>query len=118
MIMDEPMRKFVSVRYNGTLRELGNIQGPILNPVWMDLSDIYKLIKNKRDVYEHAITDPTKCVLLTISDYNDFNIYPGNIGLVDLAVAKNTFILSDIDDDNTGTASALTTGNLYVEILD
>lgn len=63
-------RKYVTVRYSGKIPELGGIQGPILNPVWLSLTVIRELIINKRNVYEHDEKNPKLSCLLNLKNYN------------------------------------------------
>ena len=107
-------KKYVSVPVNAILFEIGNIQGPILSPVWIDIDVIYKLLINGRIVWEHCITDPMKRVRLTKKNYNDFNIYPGNSEIVDPTLDPNTYLVGVKDDIN---EKDYVTSNLYVQIL-
>jgi hypothetical protein len=109
--------KYVTVRDSSILYELGGIQGPILNPTWMDIDTVKTLVYNRRTVCEHAITDPLKYVILTKSNYDDFNIYPGNSEIIDPSVNENTFVVSvaDATAENMATMAA---GTMYIEILD
>lgn len=111
----EIKRKYVSVHYNGSLPEFGNIQGPILNPVWIDIDIIWKLLVNGRIVYEHCITDPDKRLKLNKENYDDFNMYPENSEIEDPSIDPNTYLLT-IKDAPTKDRD-MATGNLYVEIL-
>ena len=115
---DDPnMKKFVTVRTSGTLYELGNISGPILNPVWLELDVIWTLLVNRREVCEHCITDPQKYIKLTKSNYDDFNLYPGNTEIIDPTVAPNTYVVTVDDIDKDDTPETVVAGKMYVEIL-
>ena len=104
-------QKYVSVQSSVILPELGNIQGPIINPVWMPITVIKTLIYNGRLVYEHCITEPVKRVRLTKANYLDFNIYPE---IEDPSVKPNTYLVKMTDAVS---ESEMAPGNLYVEIL-
>ena len=107
-------KKYVSIHYDGTLYEMGNIQGPIINPIWVELPKIKELINHNRIVYEHSISTPsTSKVLLTRDNYNDFNIFPENAEFIDPSIREDTYLLTlkDAVPEETMTA-----GYLYVQI--
>ena len=106
--------KYVSIRSNVILTELGNIQGPVINPTWMDIETIRTLVYNNRKVYEHSALEPAKRILLTRKNYNDFNIYPENAEIEDPTLKPNTYLvrLTDMVPEKD-----MAPGNLYVEIL-
>ena len=108
--------KYCTVPINVLLTELGNIQGPIITPCWIPIDKIRELLVRKRPVYEHAITDYHKRVKLTLENYDDFNIYPGNSAIEDPTVAPNTFIVAFKDADQIEKDYAA--GTVYVELLD
>lgn len=117
MIMADMMKKYVSINDNRLLPELGNISGPILNPIWLDIDVIWRLLVNRRHVYEHCITDPDKYVILNKSNYDDYTIYPGNTEIIDPSVDENTFAVSVVDQPEGQLPETMAAGKLYVEIL-
>ena len=108
-----PKRKYVSVRSNGILYELGGIQGPIIQPMWMDINFVKMLLSNGRVVYEHSILDNMKRVRLNLQNYDDFNIYPENSAIDDPSINPNVYYVTimDYEDERMMTASGL-----YVKI--
>ena len=110
-----PKKKYVSVRSNVKLYELGGIQGPIIQPMWMDINFIKMLLVNGRIVYEHSITNNAERVRLNLENYNDFNIYPENSAIEDPTINPNVYYVTimDYEDEKTMTA-----GGLYVRIVD
>jgi hypothetical protein len=113
----EMMMKYVSINDNCVLPELGNISGPIINPVWISIDTIWKLLVNRRHVYEHCITDPTKYVVLNRSNYDDYTIYPGNTEIIDPIIDENTFAVTMVDETTHDSTNSMSAGKLYVEIL-
>ena len=106
--------KYVSIRSDVILTELGNIQGPVINPIWMDIETIKTLIYNNRIVYEHSALEPTKRIKLTKNNYDDFNIYPENAEIEDPTVKPNTYLVQMSD---AVPEKDMVAGNLYVEIV-
>ncbi len=111
------MKKYISVATEGSIRELNNRLGPIVNPIWVPISLVYALVAHGYEVYEHAITDPEKKVRLTTKNWDDHNLYPENAKIQDPAIPEGSFLVS-FKDDVTGNEMITTTGNIYVEILD
>ena len=113
-IMQHRIRKYVSVRYNSIIPELGNIQGPIKHPTWLPIDVIKKLlVAGRKPIYEHCITDPDKRVKLNLENYDDFNMFPGNTAIEDPSIEENTYLVTvkdDQEDDN------MAPGFIYVEI--
>lgn len=108
------IKKFVSVIYYGKISECDNIQGPIQNPAWMDIDTIHTLVKNGKDVYEHNIVNTDERILLTVENYNDVNIFPGNALVQDTSIPDGAYVLSF--DDAPLEDFVMTTGNIYVDI--
>jgi hypothetical protein len=113
--MEREMQKYVTVLYDDIIPELGDIQGPILNPTWLELSVIRSLIYGRKTLYEHCLAEPQKRVLLTKQNYSDLNIYPGNAAIEDLSGKPNTYILGFEDTPNKDDDMAA--GYVYVEFM-
>lgn len=108
-------KKYVSVHYDDWIEELNNIQGPIFNPVWIDIDIIRKMIYNGKEVREHCITDPVKYVRLTKANYDDYTIYPGNAEIIDPSVKPNTYLLTL--QDKPIREEDMVAGYIYVELV-
>lgn len=110
------LQKYVSIEDKGPLYELGGLQGPVINPQWLSMTFVKKLVLNDRKVYEHSVTDPSKKVKLTKKNYKDMTIYPGNAAIVDPSIEPNTYFITAFEEmpsDETATVAS----TLYVEIL-
>ena len=104
-------RKLISVPVNSKLSELGGIQGPVLNPTWVLVDVIKKLLMNGRIVYEHSVLNKNRKVRLTLDNYLNFNLFPENTP-DDPDTGDDTYLLrfTDIVPEQ-----LMTAGYLYVK---
>jgi hypothetical protein len=110
------LHKYITIEFEGPIRELNNKLGPVLNPIWVPLRTVRLLVAHNYKVYEHPINEPEKKVELNLQNWDDANIYPDNALIQDPAIPENTLLVQFKDDVNNDVIT--TTGNIYVEILD
>lgn len=115
--------KRVVIDNKGTLNELGGISGPIIHPCSLPISQLKKLVSNRRKVYEVNPRNKTERVLLTITnvDKDNFPIVTqnpkANVSPTDTknATSKNSKNNKDISSEKTesktGTQSDFTSNS-------
>lgn len=114
ILMAKVAKKYITVNANDMLFELGYIQGPIINPCWISIEVIKRLLSNGRVVYEHDIDNPKNKVRLTKDNYAEQSKFPTNAEVTDPSSDANTFRVT-LQGINGG--EDMPAGTMYVEIL-
>ena len=66
-------KKLVVIRSGGPLGELGGISGPILNPAYIEVEKIGKMIQNNRLIFECNPLNPNERIRLNTSNWSKSN---------------------------------------------
>ena len=61
-------KKLVTVESVGTITELGGISGPIINPSFIDVPTIIRMINSHKKVYEVNPNNPSEKVKLSLKN--------------------------------------------------
>lgn len=69
------MKKLIIVKNSVILPELGGINGPILRPEKVELSDIYQMINRRLSVYEVNPKNHSETIKLTRENANKQNFF-------------------------------------------
>ena len=70
------LKKYVTVESTGSIPELGGISGPILNPCYLPLTVVMRLITARKKVYEVNPNNTAEKVLLTTSNVRKTHFEP------------------------------------------
>lgn len=77
--VDTTGKKLITVESVGTLSELGGISGPVINPFYIDMSTLNRLLSNRRKVYEVNPKNKNERVRLSLKNMRIKNFVEKNI---------------------------------------
>ena len=81
---DNMIKKLVIVKSNAIIPYMGGVQGPILNPFYIDLQSLIILVNKRYEIYEVNPKNKSETVLLNIGNVTKVNFNDKRVDFVQL----------------------------------